>query len=200
MLPWPSSPRRFSSLRSDPPESGAVDIRNPIVLCQAFVEERVVCIQQVHKRVVFRNHAFEEKLRLLLKRRPQVFVPIGKLGWIRRQHRHVAQLEPLSEEVADQRLRARIAGACAGPAAPELRDLSVSRSSARLRSWSSGIVLHRKNDKRDASSRSLIRNAAPAGRFGGSCSTRNRNSGPPRILWTARPIPTSNPPSPRPSL
>src|ERR1700680_3270463 len=38
------------------------------------------------------------------------------------------------------------------------------------------MLLQRKNDKREANSRSLIRYAAPADTVAGSCSMRNRNS------------------------
>ena len=75
----------------------------------------------------------------------------------------VAQVQPLRREVGHQRSRSRV-----GEHAPHLllehrRLCSVPRI-ARSSSSSSGMLLQRKNDSRDASSRSLMR----YGVFGGT--------------------------------
>ena len=57
------------------------------------------------------------------------------------------------------------------------------------------MLLHRKNDKLEASSRSLIRYGVSGGVFGGSRSMRKRNSGPANILSSAASIPASKPSS-----
>ena len=53
------------------------------------------------------------------------------------------------------------------------------------------MLLHRKNDKRDASSRSLMRYIVPGAAFAGSGSVRNRNFGSVRISRSAFSIPAS---------
>src|SRR5262249_28947004 len=61
------------------------------------------------------------------------------------------------------------------------------------------MLLHRKNDNLDASSKSLIRYGVSGGTFAGSRSTGNRNSGLTKSRFTARSIPTLKFPWPRPS-
>ena len=71
--------------------------------------------------------------------------------------------------------------------------LSLPRS-ARSSSSASGMVLHRKNDRRDASSTSLRRWARPLSAVDGSRSMRNRKSGDTSIASTAAWMPLSKSP------
>ena len=99
----------------------------------------------------------EQQLGLALERLPQVVVEVGKLVLVGHDVAQVAQLQPLPGEVADQRRGARV-----GQHPPHLplehRRRRCSRPcAAAVSSSSSGMLLHRKNDRRDASSRSLMR-------------------------------------------
>ena len=81
-------------------------------------------------------------------------------------------------KLLDQRARPSDRRACAAPAArarPGVSQLSLRCASCS--SSSSGMLLHRKNDSREASSRSLTRYGVRAASVGGSCSTRKTNLG-----------------------
>ena len=87
----------------------------------------------------------------------------GKTRRIGRDARQVAQVQPLAGEVVDERLRARI-----GQHPPHLllehgRIAAAAAARPASSSSSSGMLLHRKNDSRDASSRSLMRYAVSGG-------------------------------------
>ena len=56
------------------------------------------------------------------------------------------------------------------------------------------MLLHRKNDSRDASSRSLSAMTEPGAAPGGVRSNRNTNSGSDRIAWTPSLTPASKSP------
>ncbi len=60
------------------------------------------------------------------------------------------------------------------------------------------MLLHKKNDRREANSRSLMRYTCPGLAPAGSFSTRNTNAGIESSPSRARPIPASNSPSLRP--
>jgi hypothetical protein len=61
------------------------------------------------------------------------------------------------------------------------------------------MLLHRKNERRDASCTSLRRNVAPEAVFAGGSTTRNRNAGLMRMRSSARWTPVSKSLSRRPS-
>ena len=84
-------------------EVAAVDVGDPVVPRQPLVDERVVRPQQVEHVPVLAHDAVEEQLGLALERLPQVVVEVGKLVGVRQHAPHVAQLQPLAGEVADQR-------------------------------------------------------------------------------------------------
>ncbi len=111
----------------------------------------------------------------------------------------IAQLQPLAGEICDQRIGLRRSPASRAPAArSSAGSLSRPRSAASSSS-SSGIVLHRKNDSREARSRSLTRYGVLGATFAGSSSMRNRNDGLTSMRSIARCMPVSNPPSVRPA-
>ena len=78
MLPWPSSPRRLSSVDRDAPEVAALDVGNAVVPGQPFVEEGVVRRQQIQHAAVLAQDAVEQQLRLAPKRLTQALVEIGE--------------------------------------------------------------------------------------------------------------------------
>ena len=156
MLPWPSNPRRRGSLDRHAPEVTAVHVREAVEFRQPFIDERVVRRQELHQRPIVPHLALEEHLGLGNKGLAQVFVEIRKHPRIRLHHPHVAQLQPLAREIAHQRRRAAV-----GEHPPDLlfQDLRIFQLAARrgLEQFSSGMLLQRKNDSRDASSRSVMR-------------------------------------------
>ena len=61
--PLPSKPRRMSKLRTQSrhaTEITAIDVRNSVVLCQAFVHERVVSVQQIQQAAIFMHDAADK--------------------------------------------------------------------------------------------------------------------------------------------
>ena len=127
------------------------------MLRQPLVDERVVGVQQVEHAAILAHDAVEEQLGLALEGLPQVVVEVGEDEQIGIPVAQLAQEQPLSGEVGDQRLRSRI-----GEHPPDLplQDggiLAACPASAACRSSSSGMLLQRKNDSRDASSTSVMR-------------------------------------------
>jgi len=76
--------------------------------CQTFVDKRVIRVQHVFERTVLTHHALEKQLRLLLERIAEVFIPLRKLHDVGFQLCHLPRLEPLTEEVTDERVGAAI--------------------------------------------------------------------------------------------
>ena len=67
MLPCPSSPRRASSCTGDAAEVAAVDVRDPVVLRQPLVDERIVRRQQIEHAAILADDAVEEQFGLALE-------------------------------------------------------------------------------------------------------------------------------------
>ena len=154
--PLPSSPRRSSNCRElHAPEVAALDVRDPVVLRQPLVDEGVVGIEQIQDAAVLAQDAVEEQLRLLDEGLAQVVVEIRIVRDDRLVSLEAAQIEPLPREVLRERERLRVLDH-----AMDLRGQHLGIAelfcSASFSSSSSGMLLHRKNDSREASSRSLI--------------------------------------------
>ena len=139
-------------------ELRTVDVGNAVVLRQPLVDERVVGGQQVEDAAILLDDAGEEQLDLALERAAQVVVEVGeevddRLGW------SSAQRTPSHWPVKlrDQRLGARIRAASGAPAARAPPDPRSRPCAATSISSSSGMLLHRKNDRREASARSVMR-------------------------------------------
>ena len=79
-----------------------------IVPGKALVQERVVGPQQLQDARVLAQLALDEELCFSLERFAKIFVEFGKQVRIRRHAAHIAQHQPLSEEIRDQRLRAAV--------------------------------------------------------------------------------------------
>ena len=86
----------------DAPESAAVDVRDPVVLRQAFVEVRVVRLDQVEHAAILMQNALEGEFGFPPECLPQVVVEIGKQAHVRRRGFKIAHVEPLSGEVRDE--------------------------------------------------------------------------------------------------
>ena len=127
---------------------------NAVVRRQPLVEERIVGRQQLHDAAVVAHLAADEQPRLLLHRVAQVLVEFRIQLGVGDDAGELAQLEPAAGEIVDQRVRARIAEHPLHLLFERAGSLSVPRTAA-SRSSSSGMLLQRKNDSRDARSRSL---------------------------------------------
>ena len=153
MLPWPSSPRRgLSGGSCDAAQVGVANAVDAVVRRESLVQIRVVGVEQLEHAAALAQDLGEQELGLVPKRRAQVRVEVGVL---RRNLVELAQLQPLAGEVLDEPLRAFV-----GEQSLDLRrehgGLVQSPAAATASSSSSGMLLQRKNDSREASSRSLI--------------------------------------------
>ena len=84
------------------PEIAAVDSRNPVMLGQPFVQERVFRIQQIDQAAIFMHHASDKQLRFLAHGEAQIVVKIGKDRNRRRPVLQGSQIQPLTGEVDHQ--------------------------------------------------------------------------------------------------
>jgi hypothetical protein len=140
-------------IECDLPEMAAANVRDAVVPGEALVDERVVRVEQLNERAVLANDRVEQQLGLAAQRSPQVGVEARRFGLDGGQ---VAKIQPLAGEVLDERVALlsaiiRLTWRCS---------VAGSRSrffAARSSSSSSGMLLHRKNESREASSVSLMR-------------------------------------------
>ena len=100
----------------DAAEVAALNVRDPVVLGEPLVDERVLGRQELEHAAAAAKHAVDEQLRLALERRAQRDVVVGKEKDVGVFHRDVAQEQPLRREVRDHGL-----GACVGQHALYLR-------------------------------------------------------------------------------
>ena len=158
MLPWPSRPRRGLSAGSARAEVAALDVRDAVVLREPLVEERVVGGQQLEHAAVLAHDAVEKSSvsRCMLCR--SVSSNVERVGLARAGRRQVAHQQPLAAEVRRSASRDRGSASMRRTCALEHRpDCRACPAPAASSSSSSGMLLHRKNDSREASSRSLMR-------------------------------------------
>ena len=163
--------------QDDAAEAIALHVGDAVVARQPLVEERVVSAQQIERAAILADDAVDEHLGLDSKRFAQRVVEVGEVLLDRNGRRQIAQEQPLPRELLDERRRSGRRQSSAGPGARGQPGSRRRRCSARRSSSSSGMLFHRKNDRRDASSRSLMRYGVFAGTPAGSASTRSRNSG-----------------------
>ena len=133
------------------PELAAVDERNLVMLGEALVDERVVGRQQIEHAAVLAHDALEQQLGFARERLPQVVVELGNrslsgTAFLRfRSCSHwPAKLLTSASDLGSASMRRTC---CASTA----RSCSRPRA-ARSSSWSSGMLLQRKNDRREARS------------------------------------------------
>ncbi len=105
------------------PEVIAFDVRQAVVPRDAFVDERVVGVQELEHAAILAQHAREEELRLAPQALAQRVVEVRKNTLHRDHGVEVAQVQPLAREVGDERIGARI-GDHAPHLALELRGLA----------------------------------------------------------------------------
>ena len=86
----------------DAAEAAAANIRNPVVLGQRLVDESVVRVKQIDHAAIFAQDAFEQHLRLVPERLPQIVVKSAGFGTGALQ---LPQVQPLVAEVGHQRFR-----------------------------------------------------------------------------------------------
>src|SRR5262245_23378716 len=82
--------------------------RNPVMAREPLVDEGVVRGQQIADAPVVAYLTLDEQFRLTLEGSTKVLVELGEHLGIRRCGLQIADLQPLSEEVRYERLRARI--------------------------------------------------------------------------------------------
>ncbi len=118
---------------------------------QAMVEKRVLRSDEIQQAAIFGHDVRKQRQRFLMHVMAQVGIPIGKQFGVGKRAVEPARLQPLVGEILHQRPRFWVA-----EHAPHLR-FQLARSwprRARSNNSSSGILLHRKYDSRDASSHS----------------------------------------------
>ena len=118
------------------------------MLREAFIQERVVRLQQIEDAAIFAQDAFEEEFRFLAKGLAQVVIEVGKESQIGRERFEIAQVEPLLGKIADQASRARVRQHPPHLFLEHARVCEVRRDSAASSSSSSGMLLQRKNERR----------------------------------------------------
>ncbi len=139
----------------DAPEVAAVDARHAVVPRQLFVEERLVGRQQIDDAAVLLQLSVEKQLHLPDERDPQVVVEPGKLlvRYPASAARRCGSAATASKKFSHQRrARARVGEHAADLPIEHRRIAQLARGSPASSSSSSGMLLHRKNDRRDASS------------------------------------------------
>ena len=107
-FPEQPTPHVEVGAKSHAPEPAAVDVRDPVVAGEPFVDERVVRGQQIQDAAVLVDDAVEQELDLAAKRVPQVVVEIRIDAGIRLHGVQRSQVQPLTREVLDQLRRLRI--------------------------------------------------------------------------------------------
>ena len=108
MLPWPSRPRRCSSVTANAPEVAPPHARDAVVPRQPLVDERVVGVEQLQHAAVLGDDRGEQQLGLAPEGPPQVVVEVAEAPRLGNDVLQVAQVEPLAREVVHQRRRARV--------------------------------------------------------------------------------------------
>ncbi len=147
------APRAVGRQR-DAAQVGVAHAFDAVVRGEALVQIRVVGVEQLEHAAPLAQDLGEQELGLAPKRRAQVRVEIRVL---RRQLVELAQLQPLAREVLDEALRACVREHALDLRREHRRARAAAPPRRRASSSSSGMLLQRKNDSRDASSRSLMR-------------------------------------------
>ena len=163
-LPCPSSPRRGLSAGSEMRRMRAPrTLGNPIVTRQTLVDEREVGVEQIDDAAILLHDGPEQQSPSHAA--ASAAGCASKSGESGRAFFSSRRIEPLPGEVGDERVRTRVGEHPAHLPLERRRILSTPRR-RRSSNSSSGMLLHRKNDSRDARSRSVRRYAAPAAHGG----------------------------------
>ena len=134
---------------------------NPVVPRQPLVDERVVGAQQIEDAAILAQRAGDEQLRFLLERLQQALVEVRDRGPDGRPLRRRGAGSATGRR-SRRRARRRRAGSASmrRTCCSSIGGFVSCPRSARSSRRSSGMLLHRKNDSREASSRSLSRYVA----------------------------------------
>ena len=174
MLPWPSRPRRgLSAGERHAAEVAAVHVGNAVVPRQPFVQR--TCSRRRAASTRLRSSRTMLPKSISVSRRNDCRRLSSNVPRLRLHVGELAQVEPLA------RRSCRTSASAFGSAS--MRDTCCSSTAgstagpatARSSSWSSGMLLHRKNESREASARSLIGVGAALGGDGRAlprCGTR----------------------------
>src|SRR5690606_40027521 len=92
----------------DAPEVSALDERDPVMLREPLVQERVIRRDQLEDALLLAQDALDEELRLRDEVFAQPVVEIPEQEHVRLLELEIAQEEPLRREILDERVRARI--------------------------------------------------------------------------------------------
>ena len=88
-----------------PTEVRSGNIRDAVVFCEAFVDERIVGREQLEHAAVFVHQTDEEQLRFAQHRLLELVMEVGVLADVRMDLLQVLQPEPLGREPRTQRVR-----------------------------------------------------------------------------------------------
>src|SRR5262249_45254987 len=89
-------------------EVAAVDIRNPIVPGQAFVQKGVVRLDQFEDAAILAQHVVEKELGLLAERLTEIVIEVRVETRVRLDRLQITQAQPLTGEVGREVERAAI--------------------------------------------------------------------------------------------
>src|SRR5262245_33813135 len=89
-------------------ESASVDVGDSVVLCQAFIQERVIRADQTEHAPILAQYAVEEQFGLLSEGLSQVIVEVPIKGGVGSDGFDIAQSQPLSGEICGEVERASI--------------------------------------------------------------------------------------------
>ena len=163
MLPCPSSPPRLGSVERHPAELRAVNVRDAVVLRQALDSGRCSSHSADRARCGFRAECSRRTVPSPARKTGRrLSSNSGKRPGRASDRRQIPQIQPLPGEIVDQRIAIAGRPACGAPAASAPRRRSACPPRPDPSSSSSGTLLHRKNESREASSRSLMRYAVAA--------------------------------------
>ena len=163
MDPLPEQPAAHVEFRTErhAAEAAAVDVRDSVVPGEPLVDKRVVGIQQIDHAAVLVDDALDEQLGFFAESLPQIVVEIG-------EHRTVGTWLCKSRRFSHWPAKFVTSASERGIGQHPLDLLFEDGRIAQLvlarpasSSSSSGMLLHRKNDRREASSRSLMRYFCP---------------------------------------
>ena len=144
-------------------EAAAVDVGNAVVLRETLVEKGVVRPDQIEHAAILAQHAVEKELGFLPERLAQVVIEVrdtdacSALTASRLRSRSHCPAKLVAR--LNERRSASILRVCFSSSSGRLSLPRIAASS----SSSSGMLLHRKNESREASSRSLMRYDAAGG-------------------------------------
>jgi hypothetical protein len=127
------------------------------VPCQPFVDERIVRIQEFRDAAVLAQRAADEELGFPLERLKKTQVIVGIAVRIDDDFLDAPQIQPLGRKVVNQRADSPGIGQHTASFGFERRRIRELPALGQPEQTLVGMLLHRKNDNREATSMSLSR-------------------------------------------